>query len=291
EAQAARVSSDIRIVGRLLKLANAVAIQAPPSAIRLISSLPGIKKVELSKRCHAMLDKSVPLIGAPAVWSMVGGGASAGRGIKIAILDTGIDTSNPLFADSGFTAPAGFPIGDPSLTNNKVIVAKAILDDGDSAADQNGHGTNVAGIAAGDFNTSTPLGPISGVAPGAFLGNYRILSSSGTGSDFAVGMGLEQAVSDGFDIASLSLGAPAGTALDIMATAVENAVAAGMVVVVAAGNDGDQGDMTIASPGVAPHAITVAASSNGHVVGPTVEVTPAPVSSSLQKIASTQGQG
>src|SRR5262249_12533654 len=139
---------------------------------------------------------------------------------------------------------------------------------------------------------STPLGPISGVAPGAFLGNYRILNSSGTGSDFAVGMGLEEAVSDGFDIASLSLGAPAGTSLDIMATAVENAVAAGMVVVVAAGNDGDQGDMTIASPAVAPHAITVAASSNGHVVGPTVEVvTPAPVSSSVQKIASTQGQG
>jgi subtilisin family serine protease len=64
-----------------------------------------------------------------------------------------------------------------------------------------------------------------------------------------------------------------------------------MVVVVAAGNDGDTGQMSIDSPGVAPHAITVAASSNGHVIGPTLEVVaPGPVSPDLQKIESTQGQ-
>jgi subtilisin family serine protease len=231
------------------------------------------------------------LIGAPAVWNLVGGAASAGKGVKIAIIDTGIDISNPLFADAGFTAPSGFPIGDPSLVNNKVIVAKAFLASDSSAADENGHGTNVAGIAAGDFNTPTPVGPVSGVAPGAFLGNYRVLNASGSGSDFLVAQGLEEAVSDGFDIASLSLGAPAGSTLGILDTAVENAVSAGMVVVVAAGNDGDTGPMSIDSPGVAPHAITVAASSNGHVIGPTVGVvTPGPVSSDLQKIESTQGQ-
>jgi subtilisin family serine protease len=149
----------------------------------------------------------------------------------------------------------------------------------------------VAGIAAGDFNTATPLGPVSGVAPGAFLGNYRVLDASGSGSDFLIAQALEEAASDGFDIASLSLGAPAGSTLSLLDTAVENAVIAGMVVVVAAGNDGDTGPMSIDSPGVAPHAITVAASSNGHLVGPTVGVvTPSPVSSDLQKIESTQGQ-
>ena len=291
ESAAASVSTAIRVRAELRKLANAVVIEAPAQAIGLISSLPAVRKMELSKTYHTVLDKSVPLIGAPAVWNMAGGSASAGKGVKIAILDTGIDISNPLFADAGFTAPAGFPIGDPSQVNNKVIVAKAFLPSDSSAADQNGHGTNVAGIAAGDFNTETPLGPVSGVAPGAFLGNYRVLSASGSGFDFLIAQGLEEAVSDGFDIASLSLGATAGSTLGVLDTAVENAVSAGMVVVVAAGNDGDTGEMSIDSPGVAPHAITVAASSNGHVIGPTVEVVaPGPVSSDLQKIESTQGQ-
>jgi subtilisin family serine protease len=291
ESRVRALSSDVRVVAELRKLANAVAIQAPVSSISLLSSLPEVNRVGLSKRYHAVLDKSAPLIGAPAVWGLAGGGPSAGQGVKIAILDTGIDISNPLFRDAGFTAPPGFPLGDPNLTNNKVIVAKQFIDSSSSAADQNGHGSNVAGIAAGDFNTPTPIGPISGVAPGAFLGNYRILDATGSGSDVSVSQGLEEAVSDGFDIASLSLGAPAGTSLGILDTAVENAVAAGIIVVVAAGNDGDSGQMTINSPGIAPHAITVAASSNGHLVGPTVGiVTPAPVSSELQKIESTQGQ-
>src|SRR5215469_5098763 len=291
ESSAASVSTGVRVRAELRKLANAVVIEAPASAISLISSLPAVRNVELSKRYHALLDKSVPLIGAPTVWSIAGGAASAGKGVKIAILDTGIDISNPLFADAGFTAPNGFPIGDPSQVNNKVIVAKAFLGSDSSAADQNGHGTNVAGIAAGDFNTETPLGPVSGVAPGAFLGNYRVLSASGSGFDFLIAEGLEEAVSDGFDIASLSLGATAGSTLGVLDTAVENAVSAGMVVVAAAGNDGDTGQMSIDSPGVAPHAITVAASSNGHVIGPTVQVvTPGPVSPDLQKIESTQGQ-
>src|SRR5262245_1416738 len=238
ETRATAVSQNIRVLAELRKLANAVAIQAPADAITSISSLPGVRKVELSQIYHAVLDKSVPMIGAPAVWNMSGGGPSAGRGVKIAILDTGIDTSNPLFSDAGFTAPPGFPLGDSSLTNNKVIVAKAFLVGGSSATDANGHGTNVAGIAAGDFNTPTPLGPISGVAPGAYLGNYRVLNGAGSGNDFLIANGLEEALSDGFDIASISLGAPAGTLLGFLDSAVETAVAAGMVVVIAAGNDG-----------------------------------------------------
>src|SRR5262249_13074341 len=156
ESRAVSVSADIRVLAELRKLANAVALQAPASAISLISSLPAVKRVELSKRYHAVLDKSVPLIGAPAVWSVVDGGPSAGKGVKIAIIDSGIDITNPLFSDTGFAAPAGFPRGDPSFTNKKVIVAKAFSDSLSSPADEFGHGTSVAGIAAGDFNTNSP---------------------------------------------------------------------------------------------------------------------------------------
>src|SRR5262249_52659465 len=139
-------------------------------------------------------------------------------------------------------------------------------------------------------NTNSPLGLISGVAPGAYLGNYRVLDALGHASDFFVAQALEEAVNDGFDIANISLGAPAGSMLSFLDMAVDNAVAAGMTVVVAAGNDGDQGDMTINSPGTAPYAITVAATSNGHFVGPSIAVTgPSLVPAELQHIASTQG--
>src|SRR5262249_10760980 len=149
--------------------------------------------------------------------------------------------------------------------------------------------TNVAGIAAGDINTPTPLGMISGVAPRAFLGNYRVLDASGTGATHLIALGLETALSDGFDVANLSLGGTAGSQIDFLAGAVENAVAAGMSVVIAAGNDGPD-PLSINSPGIAPHAITVAASSNAHVIGRPLSVTgPAPVPSALTNIESLPG--
>ena len=290
EARATSMFPDARIAVELRKLANAVSIRVAPSEVAQLALLPGVRKVELAKAYHATLDKSVPLINAPAFWEKVGGGPQAGKGVKIAILDTGIDITNPLFAPAGFTAPSGFPRGDLSLVNNKVIVARAFQPDPSvSADDQNGHGTNVAGIAAGDVNTATPIGLISGVAPGAYLGNYSVLDPSGAGSDDLIAQGLEAAVSDGFDIANMSLGGAAGAQLGLLDNAVDAAVAAGMVVVVAAGNGGPK-ETTIASPGLAPDAITVAASSNGHLVGPAVNVTgPQPVPANLQNIQSTPG--
>src|SRR6266478_1422776 len=128
-------------------------------------------------------------------------------GVQTCALPICIDISNPLFADAGFTAPAGFPKGNTSFTNNKVIAAKAFLTNGAATPiDQNGHGTNVAGIAAGDLNTTSPLAQISGVAPRAFLGNYRVLDSSGSGRDDKIIQALQEALNDGFDIANLSLG-------------------------------------------------------------------------------------
>jgi minor extracellular serine protease Vpr len=134
-------------------------------------------------------------------------------------------------------------------------------------------GTYVAGIAAGDFNTPTPLGPISGVAPGAFLGNYRVLDSAGNGDEALIATALETAFTDGFDIADLSFGAPATATPGILDAAVEVAVVSGMTVVVAAGDDGAKGQMTITSPATALNAISVGASSNAHIVGSLLSVT------------------
>src|SRR5258708_3052674 len=148
---ARQLSPNMKVRAELRTLVNAVSLEAPGVEIAAIATLPSVQRVQLVREYHAVLNKSVSLINAPAAWTKVGGPGSAGQGIRIAILDTGIDKANPLFADAGFTAPPGFPAGDPLFTNNKVIVAKAF--GMATPADQNGHGTNVAGIAAGDVNT------------------------------------------------------------------------------------------------------------------------------------------
>lgn len=277
KSRAALVSPNVRVRTELRRLANAVSIEAAPSELTAIAAMPGVKRVELVKECFAMLDTSVPLINAPAIWDRLGGPSSAGEGIKIAIVDTGIDITNPLFSDVGFAAPAGFPRTNGSgsnvaLTNNKVIVAKGFFVGDNSALDQNGHGTNVAGIAAGDSGTISPLGALSGVAPRAYLGNYRALGASGGGSTDLIGRAVDEAVADHFDVINMSLGTvdPA-TGSGFLEDVVQRAVDQQVVVVIAAGNtnDSDAGQpMTISSPGISPAAITVGATSNSHLAGP-----------------------
>ena len=294
-SRAELVSSGIRERTRLRKLTNAVSIEVGASELAAISALPGVKRVELVRRYHATIDASVPLINAPAIWQKLGGVSVAGQGMKIAILDTGIDITNPLFSDAGYTAPAGFPRannGNDSLTNNKVIVAKSFVDNSiTSALDENGHGSNVAGIAAGNSGTVSPLATLSGVAPNAYLGNYRVLDASGNGRDDFIIRALEEAVADGFDVVNMSFGGDADSTLTQLDAAVETAVnIAGKIVVISAGNSGEDGDMTVSSPGVSPSAITVAAASNAHIVGPVITVDqPAPVGPSLVKIGSSTG--
>jgi minor extracellular serine protease Vpr len=290
EARARQLAPKLEVVAELRTLVNAIAIEARGIDVAAIAGLPEVKRLELSREYHATLNRSVSLINGPAAWTKVGGPSVAGQGIKIAVLDTGIDITNPLFAPASFTPPAGFPKGDTSFTNNKVIAARAF--GVPNPTDQNGHGTNVAGIAAGNLNTPSPLAQISGVAPRAFLGNYRVLDASGNGSDTFIIQGLQAALADGFDVANLSLGGPATPILGILDQAVENAVAAGMNVAIAAGNDGDAGAGTIQSPGVAPSAITVGSTSNSHVVGPGAGVTVAgTVPANLVNIGTTVGQG
>lgn len=296
-SRAALVSPGVRERTRLRKLANAVSIEAGASEIAAISALPGVKRVHLNRRYQASMDTSVPLINAPAVWQNVAGPSANGEGMKIAILDTGIDITNPLFSGAGYTAPPGFPratIANEPLTNNKVIVAKSFVEGVSTARDENGHGSNVAGIAAGNAGTLSPLAALSGVAHRAYLGNYRVLDSEGGGFEDLIALALEAAAADGFDVINLSLGGPADDTLGFLDQAVETAVNVnGRIVVLSAGNEGNGGvddEMTVGSPGISPSAITVAAASNAHIVGPVITVDqPAPVTPSLVKIGSSTG--
>lgn len=290
DAFEAKVPSSVAVRVRLRKLANAVSVEGPRDEVAALASLPGVRAVTLTRVYSATLNSSVPLVGAPAFWERVGGSGAAGEGVRIAVLDSGIDVSNRMFSDAGFTAPSGFPRGDLSNTNDKVIVAKSFLTSGtSSAADENGHGTHVAGIAAGS-STLSPFGALSGVAPRAFLGNYRVLGADGRGRDDLIARALEEAVADGFHVANLSLGSEASNDVTFLERTVENAVSAGMVVVIAAGNSGASGEATVGSPGVAPAAITVAATTSTRVVGPVLSVVgPGEVPARLTAVAAIEG--
>ena len=176
-----------------------------------------------------------------------------------------------------------------------------------SPRDRVGHGTAVAVIAAGVRSTG-PAETITGVAPRAYLGNYKIYGSPGVNGTFTyddvVISALNDAVTDGMNVAVLSLGVPAnwgandtgstcqnpsGQPCDWRAAAVENATRMGLTVVVSAGNDGDNGSVypaynSINTPGTATSAITVGASTNSHIYYQSIRTQGPGVPANLQKI-------
>ena len=258
---------------------NGMAVVVPRSQLGRLSSVPGAT-VWPSLTYHSLLDRTPKLISAPAVWGPTF--ATAGNGMKIAILDDGLDQTHVFFSPSNFAYPAGFPKGNTAFTTPKVIVAKTFSPATNHWKYANtpfdpvnsDHATNVAGIAAGDRDTIANIPGsrphVSGIAPNAYLGNYKVLTVPTTdfgldGNSPEIAKGIEEAVKDGMDVINLSLGEPEiEPSRDIVVAAIDNAADAGVVTVVAAGNEfGDAGKGSVGSPGTAPQAITVAASTEG----------------------------
>ncbi len=281
-----------------------------------IQAMPGVKAVTVAKEYQQEMDASLPLIGLGAgalggadwvdsgLWKTLGGHAKAGAGIKIADIDSGITLSNPCFAPTGFTFPAGFPKGETAYTNEKVIAARAYFrpDDppfyaatpaDDPGSGGGGHGTHTAGTMVCNYGTTTTFGQgtmISGVAPAAQLMVYRVFYHSMANSESAYDpeliAAIEDAVKDGADVVNNSWG---GTFVadgkdDPLASAYEAAVDAGVVVVFSAGNAGPN-PMTMGSPGGSSDKfITVAASTTNRIFGNKLNLTSANVPAGLTNI-------
>jgi subtilisin family serine protease len=287
---------------------NALAVVIPRRALGRLDPVPGIARVYPNLRYHSLLDRSPSLIGAPALWGA--GLASAGQEQKIGIIDDGVDQSHPFFGAAGYTMPAGFPKGDRAYTTAKVIVARAFppaTPAWKNAAkpfdpQYSEHATHVAGIAAGNnaFAANSPdrgRVTLSGVAPKAYLGNYKVLTiptASGVGLDgnaAEIAAGVEAAVKDGMDVINLSLGEPEiEQSRDVLVRAINAAADAGVVPAIAAGNDFDTfGRGSIGSPGTAPKAITSAAVSKTKLVASFSSSGPTPVSLALKPDVSAPG--
>jgi subtilisin family serine protease len=254
-------------------VANGFSVRVPTAELSELRSLAGVREV-LPTTSYAPRETSSPeQIGAPALWGA--GLATAGQGMKIGIIDSGIDPSHPFFDPAGYTMPPGFPKGQKRFTTAKVIVARDFPPKTGATApsarlafdpDDNSHGTHVAGIAAGNADTPTGQGHISGAAPRAYLGNYKVFVETDSGltpnaNSPAIVAAIEAAVADGMDVINFSGGEPEiEPRRDIVALALDAAAAAGVVPVIAAGNDyNDFGAGSVSSPGNAEEAITVGA--------------------------------
>src|SRR5450755_1217346 len=232
-----------RVTGSLQHLLNGIFVVANPEQAAALRQLPGVKAVMPMRRYRKLDQLSISNVEAAWNVSTIGGESKAGVGIKIGIIDTGIDQTHPAFQDSSLVAPPGYPIADTqadlAFTSNKVIVARSYVGDiiysndtsstdlaaqsrpdDVTARDLDGHGTGVASVAAGVATTYNGV-IITGVAPKAFLGNYKVFGSNdvnpnGSGN---ILQALEDAVTDGMDVVNLSLGGSAyGGPLDTSAT-------------------------------------------------------------------------
>ncbi|MGZ4334704.1 MAG: S8 family serine peptidase [Gaiellaceae bacterium] len=269
-------------------LLDGFAVQLPAEALPSLLHVQAITKVYPSLSYLATMDRGPSVIHATDLQAATG---DKGQGIKIGVVDTGVDPSSPFLSPAGFTYPAGFPRGDTKLTTPKVIVAKVFpgypRDTSSTKAFDatEPHGTHVSGIAAGDEGTSAPAGPdhpavanLAGVAPKAWIGNYRVFTVPtplGHEADTPeIVQAFEAAVADGMNVINFSGGGPqTDPANDAMFETIHNVSLAGVVPVIAAGNDReDFGLGTAGSPGVAPDAIAVAATSNSHVFAPALSV-------------------
>jgi subtilisin family serine protease len=201
---------------------------------KITATAQTVDKIWLDGKVRTSLADSVPQIGAPQAWAA----GYDGNGVKVAVLDTGIDTTHPDLAD-------------------RVVAAQNFSTDTDTA-DHFGHGTHVASIVAGSGAGSSGLR--KGVAPGARLINAKVLNAAGSGEFSTIIEGMEWAAAQGAKVANMSLGTHSpGDGDDPLVQAVDEiSKSSGMLFVIAADNIGP-GDSTITSPGWADEALTVGA--------------------------------
>ena len=228
----ARVTRDLPAVNAVaVEQEHSTALWTSVTAARK-SGVPGIDEIWLDGLRKPSLDVSVPMIGAPAAWSA----GLTGKGVKVGVIDTGVDTTHP------------------DLTG-QVTAAQDFTTDGDTR-DHVGHGTHVASTIAGTGAASD--GRYKGVAPGASIYSAKVCVAEGC-SDSAIIAGMTWAAEQGVKVANISLGGPDTPATDPIEAAVHDLTTRyGVLFVVAAGNDGDAA-ATVDSPGSSPDALTVGA--------------------------------
>lgn len=273
---------------------HAVSLDLSAKEAQSLRSMPGIRQVELERVEQMFTDAGPAFIGAADIWSGAAGIATKGEGVVVGVIDSGINRSHPSFAATeavgGYSHSnprpgfLGLCATTPASCNNKLIgihdfttcvASDTGCDDREAndGSDAGGHGTHVASTAVGNALNVTfnlPNGnvtrTISGVAPHANLITYKACETEETCRGRWTLAAINQAIADRVDVINYSLG---GGQVDpwtsSSAQAMLNAREAGVVVVVAAGNDGPA-DGSVKSPADAPWNLGVANISHDRVI-------------------------
>lgn len=237
-------------VKKRLSLIKGIACNLDLETIYRLANDPDIDYISFDVKVYALLDISVPTMEARFPHDQ----GYRGEGITIAVIDTGIAPHYDL------TRPVNRIVGFKDFVNNKT-----------SPYDDNGHGTHVAGIIAGNGYSSRGL--YVGIAPEANILGIKALNNKGSGNMSDIIEAIEYVIKtkDEYDtkILNLSFGAPSNNSYlkDPLCKAVREAKNAGLIVVAAAGNSGPEA-RTIVSPGISPDVITVGAVDDKRTIDP-----------------------
>ncbi|MDO5736698.1 MAG: S8 family serine peptidase [Propionibacteriaceae bacterium] len=284
EARAAKLSADVTHV--YTRLFNGVTVKADDAQANKLSGLGSVKDVYpvLAMRAPtappspetAATRASLAMIGADKAQTELG---LTGDGITVGIIDSGIDYNHPDLGGTGDQDSTTFPtqrithgwdfIGDDYSPwpdeSGEISQPEPDADPMDCM----GHGTHVAGTIGGE-------GKVLGVAPEVSLGAYKVFTCEGDTTMAIVLDAMERASSDGMDVVNMSLGWPLqGSPTHPLSQAADRMVDAGVVLVVAAGNEGEFGTQTLSVPSVADKAISVASFDSTSTTMPAVEFIPA----------------
>lgn len=249
------------------RLFSGMSIRTDATSIGAISRMPGVKAVypvrsySLPKTKSVTFDPqmatAVSQTGVDIAQEEMG---LTGKGIRVGIIDSGLDLQHPAFAADRIVAKYDFVGDDYNSDTNPIPKPDADPDD-----DCGGHGTHVAGIVGAN-------GTIKGAAPGVSLGVYRVFGCEGAVGVDVIVAALERAVADNMDIVNMSLGSFGEWTGDPLDQAVEKAAKQGLIVVFSAGNNGAEGPFATSGHANAPASISVANFENIAVTSPYFEV-------------------
>ncbi|MGQ0537088.1 MAG: S8 family peptidase [Methanobacteriota archaeon] len=243
EILGATVLEEYRVVPTLL-------VETPRTLLPAIAAAPGVVFVEADRPMWPLLDESRPLVRGDGA---IRNGGASGRGVAVAVLDSGIDGTHPdlqrkVIASYDATAPRS---PSPPLPGSGVPVVPEYT---------GGHGTHVAGIVAGTGTQSR--GRYMGIAPGASIVNVKVFDRTTDGSASRVLSGIDWVLDRkdeyGIRVMQMSLGGEPTDGTDAVSRAINVATARGVLTVAAAGNHGPD-ERSVRVPGVAARALTVGA--------------------------------